>query len=33
MNLEGIFIMITSITMVSGLAGFCVYKILKGHGK
>lgn len=33
MNLEGIFIMIASIAMVSGLAGFCVYKILQGHGK
>ncbi len=33
MNLEGIFIMTLSIVMVSGLAGFCVYKILQGHGK
>lgn len=33
MNIEGIFIMIISISLVSGLAAFCVLKILQGHGK
>jgi hypothetical protein len=28
MNLEGILIMIISISIVSGLAAFCVYKLL-----
>jgi hypothetical protein len=33
MNAEGIFIMSLSIFLVSGLAAFCVYKIMQGHGK
>ncbi len=33
MNLEGILIMVVSISLVTGLAGFCVLKILQGHGK
>ncbi len=33
MNIQGAIIMILSITLVTGLAGFCVIRILKGDGK
>jgi hypothetical protein len=33
MNLEGTLIMIISISLVTGLAVFCILKILQGHGK
>ena len=33
MNLEGMLIMIVSISLVTGLAAFCVLKIMQGHGK
>jgi hypothetical protein len=33
MNLEGTLIMIISISLVTGLAAFCVLKIMQGHGK
>ncbi|GEM_PF-1590596 len=33
MNSEGMLIMIISISLVTGLAAFCVLKIMQGHGK